>query len=203
MLANNPTNNTTDHKYEKPASMQITQSSIPDLLIAKSTSFKDHRGSLTRLFCLDALSAFTKLEPITQINFVRTLKVGSIRGFHFQYPPHSEQKMVRCLKGRVWDVAVDLRAGSSTFLQYHAQELSADDLTMLVIPKGFAHGFQTLEEDSEMLYLHTADYAPDAQGGVHPSDPLLGINWPLPIVNLSATDKSHALLTTDYKGISI
>ena len=183
--------------------MQITQSSIPDLLIAKSTSFKDHRGSLTRLFCLDALSAFTNIKPITQINLSRTLEVGSVRGLHFQQPPHAEQKMVRCLKGRVWDVVVDLRAGSNTFLKWHAQELSSDEFTMLVIPEGFAHGFQVLEEDSEMLYLHTANYAPTAQGGVRPDDPLLNIGWPLPIVNLTASDKSHPLLTDGYKGITV
>ncbi len=183
--------------------MQITQSSIPDLLIAKSTSFKDHRGSLTRLFCLDALSAFTNIKLITQINLSRTLEVGSVRGLHFQQPPHAEQKMVRCLKGRVWDVVLDLRAGSNTFLKWHAQELSSDEFTMIFIPEGFAHGFQVLEEGSEMLYLHTANYEPTAQGGVRPDDPMLNINWPLPIVNLTATDKSHALLTANYQGITV
>ena len=183
--------------------MQITHSPIPDLLIAKSTSFKDHRGSLTRLFCLDTLSGFTNIKPITQINLSCTREVGSVRGLHLQYPPHAEQKMVRCLKGRVWDVVVDLRAGSNTFLKWYAQELSADEFTMIIIPEGFAHGFQVLEEDTEMLYLHTANYAPAAQGGVRPDDPLLNINWPLPIVNLTATDKSHTLLTSDYKGITV
>ena len=183
--------------------MQITQSLIPDLLIVRSASFQDNRGSLTRLFCFDALSAFTNVKPITQINLSCTLEVGSVRGLHLQHSPHAEQKMVRCLKGRVWDVAVDLRAGSDTFLKWHAQELSSQEFTMMFIPEGFAHGFQVLEEGSEMLYFHTANYAPAAQGGVRPDDPLLNINWPLPIVNLTATDKSHALLTADFTGIAV
>ena len=111
--------------------------------------------------------------------------------------------MVRCLKGRVWDVAVDLRAGSPTFLQHYAQELSAVNALMLVIPEGCAHGFQVLEPDSELLYLHTASYAPSAEGGVRFDDPLLNLLWPLTVTDLSERDKKHPLLDKNFLGIKL
>ena len=117
-------------------------------------------------------------RQIVQVNQSCTRTVGAVRGMHYQHEPHAEMKLVRCLKGKVWDVAVDLRAGSSTFLQWHAVELSAEKARMIVIPEGFGHGFQVLEEDSELLYLHTAHYAPFAEGGVRPMDPRLSIAGP-------------------------
>jgi dTDP-4-dehydrorhamnose 3,5-epimerase len=112
-------------------------------------------------------------------------------------------KMVRCLKGRVWDVVVDLRAGSRTFLQWHAQELSPQADCMLVIPQGCAHGFQVLEAESELLYLHTAFYEPAAEGAVRYDDPRLGITWPLPVTDLSERDKNHALLSNEFAGLHV
>jgi dTDP-4-dehydrorhamnose 3,5-epimerase len=107
------------------------------------------------------------------------------------------------MKGKVWDVAVDLRAGSPTFLKWHAVELSADNSLMLVIPEGFAHGFQVLEIDSELLYLHTAAYRQDAESGVRPTDPLVDIAWPLEIRDLSARDSQHALLSHNFPGLPL
>jgi dTDP-4-dehydrorhamnose 3,5-epimerase len=112
-------------------------------------------------------------------------------------------KLVRCMRGRVWDVVVDLRQGSPTFLQWQAIELSAANALMVAIPEGCAHGFQSLESDSEMLYLHTAFYAPGAEGGVRHDDPRLGIEWPLPVVDLSVRDVAHALLTPEFQGIHL
>jgi dTDP-4-dehydrorhamnose 3,5-epimerase len=111
-------------------------------------------------------------------------------------------KMIRCLRGRVWDVVVDLRAGSATFLRWHAEELSAADGRMLVVPEGLAHGFQVLEPESELLYLHTACHAPSAEAGVHPQEPRLRIEWPLPVQGLSARDQSHPWLAADFPGIA-
>ncbi len=116
------------------------------------------------------------------------------------HPPHAEMKLVRCLRGRVWDVAVDLRAESPTFLHWHAEELSPDNHRMVVIPEGCAHGFQVLTPDSELLYLHTAFYAPDAEGGVRHDDPALGIRWPLPVTDLSPRDRSHPLIDAGDRG---
>ena len=109
---------------------------------------------------------------------------------------------MRCLAGRVWDVAVDLRAGSPTFLRWHAEELSAGNTRMLVIPEGCAHGFQALEEDSTLLYLHTEFYAPEFEGGVRHDDPRLGIPWPLPPTDISERDRGHPQLTRDFAGIA-
>jgi dTDP-4-dehydrorhamnose 3,5-epimerase len=108
---------------------------------------------------------------------------------------------VRCLKGRVWDVAIDLRANSPTFLQWHAEELTPANTRMMVVPEGFAHGFQVLEPDSELLYLHTAFYTPSAEGGLRHDDPSLGITWPLAVADLSARDANHPSIGQDFQGI--
>ena len=129
--------------------------------------------------------------------------VGAVRGLHFQHPPHAEMKLVRCLKGKVWDVAVDLRAGSSTFMQWHAEEMSPKNSRMLVIPEGCAHGFQVLEKNSELLYLHTSFYAPGFEGGVLFSDPRLNISWPLPVTDLSERDRHHPLIAPDFMGLIV
>jgi dTDP-4-dehydrorhamnose 3,5-epimerase len=142
-------------------------------------------------------------RPIVQINHSCTTRVGAIRGLHFQYPPHAEMKLVRCLRGRVWDVAVDLRTGSPTFLRWHAEELSPRNARMLVIPEGCAHGFQVLDPDSELLYLHTASYAPPFDGGVRFDDPRLDIDWPLPLTDLSERDRCHAFLKADFSGLVV
>jgi len=122
---------------------------------------------------------------------------------HFQYAPHAELKMVRCLRGRVWDVAVDLREGSPTLLQWHAQELSETNLMMMVIPEGCAHGFQALEPNSELLYLHTAMYHKPSESAVRYDDPRLSIPWPLPVTDVSDRDQNHSLLLDSFPGISL
>ena len=161
----------------------------------------DGRGFLSRLFCAEEFAPFFGDRRIEQINVTFTGEVGVVRGLHFQYPPQSEMKLVCCLRGEVWDVAVDLRAGSPTFLRWHAERLSGENGRCLLIPEGFAHGFQTLSADVELLYLHTAAYAPDAEGGLNPLDARLGISWPLAISNLSDRDRSHALLDETFTGI--
>lgn len=160
----------------------------------------DVRGNLSRLFCADELAAAGWIWSVAQINHTYTARAGTVRGMHYQRPPHVEAKLVTCIRGRVWDVAVDLRAGSPTFLQWCAHELSADNLTALFIPPGCAHGFQALTDDVELLYLHSAAYAPQAEGGLRPTDPSLGITWPLPIAELSARDAGHPLLATLFFG---
>lgn len=179
----------------------ITSLPLPGLKLVRRQLVGDSRGWLTRLFCADELHDAGWDRPISQINHTRTAERGAVRGLHFQYPPHAELKLVSCISGEVWDVAVDLRAGSPTFLQWHAERLSAADATALLIPEGFAHGFQTLTADAELLYCHSAPYAPAAEGGVHPLDPALGISWPLPVVALSPRDTGHAPLTESFAGI--
>lgn len=163
----------------------------------------DERGFLARLFCADDLAPAGWKKPIMQINHTATAKRGTLRGMHYQRPPHAEMKLVSCIRGEVFDVAVDLRADSPTFLQWHAETLSAENGRALLIPEGFAHGFQTLSDDCEMLYLHTAAYAPEAEAGLRVEDPRLGIAWPLPVAEMSARDRSHPLLTPQFAGMDV
>lgn len=163
----------------------------------------DSRGFLCRLFCADELASTGWHKPIAQINHTYTAKRGTVRGMHFQYPPHAEMKLVSCIRGEVWDVAVDLRVGSPTFLHWHAERLSVENGCALLITEGFAHGFQALTGDVELLYCHSEAYATAAEGGLNPTDPRLGIAWPLAITELSARDAGHLLITSDFEGIRV
>lgn len=163
----------------------------------------DERGSFARLFCTTELAGLVGRRSIVQINHSKTSRVGAVRGLHYQLPPHAEMKLVRCIRGKVWDVAVDLRAGSATLLRWLAVELSADNGRMLAIPEGCAHGFQVLEPNSELLYLHTNEYAPQHEGGLSPLESRLSIQWPLSVVDLSERDQTHPALPENYTGIEL
>lgn len=163
----------------------------------------DARGFLSRLYCADELAPLGWQGPVAQVNHTRTGQRGTVRGMHYQLPPHAEVKLVTCLRGAVWDVAVDLRAGSPTFLQWHAELLSEDNARALLIPQGFAHGFQTQTDDVDMLYCHSAAYVGHAEAGLNPADPRLAIAWPLPVQGLSARDAGHALLGADFEGVRL
>lgn len=171
--------------------------------MVETTPFQDSRGAFARWYCERELAEIIGNRQIVQINHSRTVAMGAVRGLHFQKPPHAEMKLVRCIKGRVWDVAVDLRQGSPTYLKWHAEELSPENARMMVIPEGFAHGFQVLEPESELLYLHTAFYAPEFEGGVRLDDPALDISWPLPFADVSERDQSHPLIDQDFVGLSV
>ena len=182
--------------------MNIEATAIADLMLVETSAHADARGAFSRLFCQQELSALIGPRRIVQINHSRTAAVGSVRGLHYQNPPAAEMKMVRCLKGRVWDVAVDLRRDSATFLRWHAAELSQDNMRMMVIPEGCAHGFQVLEANSELLYLHTAAYTPEAEGGVRYDDPVLGVPWPLAVTDISRRDAGLAPIEPAFEGLS-
>jgi len=122
---------------------------------------------------------------------------------HFQYPPKAEIKIVKCLYGSVFDVAIDLRKNSPTLLQWHGEVLSAENKKMIYIPEGFAHGFQTLENNSELLYLHTEFYSPKYEGGIRYNDPRINIKWPLEISYISNRDNEFNLLDNNFLGISV
>lgn len=180
--------------------MKIIDTPIAGVKIVESEPRADHRGSFARWYCEKELAPVLDDRRIVQINHSKTLKTGSIRGMHFQKAPHAEMKFIRCLRGRVWDVALDLRAGSPTLLQYHAVELTPASNRMFVIPEGCAHGFQVLEDDCELLYLHTAFYEPSSEGGVHYADPRANIAWPLPAGDLSERDKTYPPLDSGFGG---
>jgi dTDP-4-dehydrorhamnose 3,5-epimerase len=179
----------------------IQATPISGVFTVDTTPFGDHRGAFARFFCQTELTAVIGSRTILQINHSRTGSTGAIRGLHFQHTPHAEMKLIRCLKGRVWDVAVDLRYNSPTFLQWHAEELSHENMRMMVIPEGCAHGFQVLEPDSELLYLHTAMYHKASEGAVRYNDRQLSIPWPLPLTDISERDQNHPLLTASFGGI--
>jgi dTDP-4-dehydrorhamnose 3,5-epimerase len=166
--------------------MKIHPTPIPDLVIAESIAFKDERGAFARLFCDQELSSVIGQRKIVQINHSCTEAVGAVRGLHFQQAPYAEMKLVRCLKGKVWDVAVDLRPHSPSYKHWHAQELSPHHVNMIVIPEGFAHGFQVLEAGSELLRY---------------DDPELAIAWPLTVTDISVRDSSHAYIDKSFRGI--
>lgn len=154
----------------------------------------DSRGWLMRLNCADSYAHESLNTNWTQINQTYTATCGTLRGMHFQRPPHAEVKLVRCIRGKVWDVAVDLRAGSPSYGRWVGLELSAERSNALYIPEGFAHGFQSLSHDVEMIYLHSTDYAPAAEGGVHYACPDLAIDWPLEIKLVSDRDAALPFL---------
>ena len=181
--------------------MKLTPTTLPGVMVAKTTYFTDHRGAFARLYCERELASVIGKRHIVQINYSRTTAVGAVRGLHFQCPPHAEMKLVRCIRGRVWDVAVDLRARSPTLFRWHAEEITPENAHMVVIPEGCAHGFQALEPDSELLYLHTAAYAPESEGGISHNDPRLAITWPLSVTDISKRDNAFPLIDADFIGI--
>ena len=160
--------------------------------------FVDHRGSFLNAFRFQesAFYSFWGDRAISQVNLSRTESIGVVRGLHMQASPYSEAKLVRCIRGRVWDVAVDLRSGSTTFGEWHAVELTPSSATALLIPEGCAHGFQVLEPSSELLYLHSQPWVPEAEAGVRFDDPQLSIPWPLEPVGLSERDLNLPLIAS-------
>jgi dTDP-4-dehydrorhamnose 3,5-epimerase len=181
---------------------ELLETPLSGLNIIQRKASSDDRGFLSRLFCSEELSRVGWNRPIAQINHSFTRQQGALRGMHYQMLPHTEKKLVSCVRGSVWDVAVDLRKGSSSFLQWFGQELSADNQTALLIPEGFAHGFQVLSDGgAELIYLHSAHYSSSHEAAVSALDPKIGISWPLAISDLSYRDRSHDLITEDFLGV--
>ena len=179
------------------------QTGIAGLCLAVSRRVSDERGEFARLFDADLLAPVHAARPIVQVNRSVTRQPGSVRGLHFQRAPALEAKWVRCLRGRVFDVIVDLRAGSPTFARWHAVELSDQNQRQVLIPPGCAHGFQTRADHCELLYQHSAAYAPQCEDGVRHDDPRLAIVWPEPVTEQSPRDRGFALLSADFKGVRI
>jgi dTDP-4-dehydrorhamnose 3,5-epimerase len=164
---------------------------------------RDHRGWFSRFFCQKELYELNGGREIQQINSSFTIKCGSIRGLHFQYPPRVEDKIVRCVSGRVFDVMVDIRKGSPTLGQWHGVILDAAEMNMIYIPGGFAHGFQTMDENCQMLYLHTEFHAPECEGGFRYDSPMLNIPWPIKVTDLSERDKYLECLDSSFGGLKL
>lgn len=175
---------------------------LPGVFLLAPEPREDSRGLFARVFCTDELAGLLAGRHVVQINHSRTRLRGALRGMHFQHPPAAEMKFVRCVRGAAYDVVVDLRAGSPTFLGWFGATLSPENMQTMVVPEGCAHGFQTLEPDTELVYLHTAPYTPALDGGVRHDDPRLGIAWPLPVAETSPRDAAFPLLDANYPGIT-
>jgi dTDP-4-dehydrorhamnose 3,5-epimerase len=156
----------------------------------------DERGFFARSYCAREFEAHGLDPRVAQCNISWNPRRGTLRGMHFQRPPHAEAKLVRCTAGALWDVALDLRPGSPTFCRHFGVELSAGNRRMLYLPEGFAHGYQTLADDTEVFYQVSAAYAPDHGGGVRWDDPAFGIAWPLPVTMIADRDRTYP----DFRG---
>lgn len=183
--------------------LQLCALPLEGLQLLRHRSHQDARGRFSRLFCEGSLELADCPFHVRQINLSVTRERGTVRGLHFQYPPHGESKLITCLRGRIWDVAVDLRRGSPTFLHWHAEWLEEGDGQSLLIPPGFAHGFQAASDCVELLYLHSVDYSPAHEGGLSVNDPRLAIDWPMPVGNLSPRDAGHPWLQDSFQGVEI
>lgn len=183
------------------ARFKFIETPINGLKVVERQLARDNRGFFSRFFCAEEMAEVGFCMPIAQINHTLTARAGAVRGLHYQHPPHAEDKFVSCLRGEIFDVAVDLRRGSPTFLQWHGEILSASNATSLLIPQGFAHGFQALTDDCELLYLHSRAYAATAEGALNVRDPTLGIEWPLPLTDLSERDSRHPHVADEFTGL--
>ena len=182
---------------------EIRLSEIEGVVYAAPAPHKDERGYFERLFCENIFAELGVKKRIVNINHSFSKNQGTVRGLHFQIAPFSETKIIICLKGSIFDVATDIRRGSPTFLKYHSEVLSADKRNMLIIPEGVAHGFQTLEDDVELIYLHTAHFAKVCERSLKYDDPKIGIKWPLDIIWLSQQDRQAKLIDDNFNGIDV
>jgi dTDP-4-dehydrorhamnose 3,5-epimerase len=182
--------------------MRFTETILKDSYLIVPDLFEDHRGFFSRWYCNHEFGERGLTTGFVQCNHSGTTGKGSIRGMHFQLPPHAEVKLVKCVAGKIFDVIIDIRQGSPTFLKWFGTELSAENKTMLYIPKGFAHGFQTLTEEAEIFYMVSSTYKKEAESGVRYNDPMIGIEWPLPLLKISEKDQQIPMLDSQsFKGI--
>jgi dTDP-4-dehydrorhamnose 3,5-epimerase len=181
--------------------MIFTPTSLVGSYVIDLEPRSDERGWFARYYCKDEFQKIGHTKEWVQMNHSVTNKKGSIRGMHFQVHPYKEIKMLRCIAGSVYDVIIDLRKGSATFLQWIGVELSATNKKMLYIPEGFAHGFQCLDDNCELTYHHSDFYQPGAEAGIRYNDPLVNIKWPLPLTVISPRDEEHHFLNENFKGI--
>lgn len=181
--------------------MKFFPTSLSGACIIEPQPFSDERGWFARTYCKQEFAQIGHEGEWVQLNHSYTSKKGTIRGMHFQAPPYQEIKMVRCIAGAVYDVIIDVRKNSPTFLQWLGIELTASNKKMLYIPAGFAHGFQCLTNDCELLYHHTEFYTPNSEGGIRFDDPKVNIQWLLPVSIISTRDAGHPYLSENFKGI--
>jgi dTDP-4-dehydrorhamnose 3,5-epimerase len=177
--------------------LKFIETPLAGLYVVEIEPVIDDRGFFARSFCARDFRAHGLEPTLVQCNISFNNKAGTLRGLHFQAPPHEEAKLVRCTRGAIYDVAVDIRPNSHTHLKWYAAELTSENGRMLFIPQGFAHGFQTLVDKSEIFYLMSEFYQPESGRGLRWDDPILGINWPIADLIISEKDRTYPLI--DYK----
>ncbi len=183
--------------------MKFKETELKGLYIIDLQPFQDERGYFSRIFCKREFREAGIECDFVQTNHSVTHRKGAIRGMHYQKQPDAEAKLIRCVHGAVLDFAIDLRRGSDTFLKFFSVELSERNNNMIYIPQGFAHGFQTLEDQATLIYQHSAYYNPSSEGGIHYDDPKVGIDWPLAITDVSEKDKKHIFMEDSFAGILV
>lgn len=183
--------------------MKFIETKLAGCFVIEPSKISDERGLFARTFCKNEFYEIGFEKEFVQFNHSYNKKKGTLRGMHYQNAPFCETKLIRCMHGGVVDVAVDLRENSSTFLQHFKIELTADNLLSILIPEGFAHGFQTLTDNSVMIYHHTEFYNHDSDAGLRFDDPKLNIIWDLSPVMVSEKDKSYNLIDNNFKGINL
>ncbi len=174
--------------------MRMTETKLKGAFVIDVDRREDNRGFFGRMFCQNEFAMHGLNSRIAQANVGSNIRQGTVRGMHFQYPPAAETKYVRCTRGAILDIIVDLRPESPTYLEHVAVELSADNQRGLYIPERFAHGYQTLEDRTDTVYIVGEFYSPDMEGGLLYDDPRLGLTWPLPVTTISEKDARWALL---------
>ena len=179
---------------------KVSKTAVSGLHSVDRSLYQDSRGGFSRLFCPEEFGALGWSSEVRQINMSVTEQKGSVRGMHLQLGTSAEHKLVMCLRGSVFDVGVDLRRGSSSFLRWHGEILSAQNLRALLIPPGCAHGFQVLESNTQLVYVHDQYYRADSEAGIHPEDPRVSIAWPQEVRNLSIRDGNFEFITEDFVG---
>ena len=176
--------------------MNFKETKLKGAFIVDLAKIEDERGFFARAFCKKEFKTLGMNGDVVQANMSFNTYAGTLRGMHYQVDPAPETKLVRCIRGSIVDVIVDLRADSPTFLKHISVELTAENRTALFVPANFAHGFQTAEDDTEVIYLVSGYYTPECERGLRHDDPALSIEWPHPVEHLSDKDKQWPLLKT-------
>lgn len=181
--------------------MTFSSTTLEGSYLVHPERFSDDRGWFARTYCANEFKQIGHRDEWVQMNHSYTAKRGTVRGMHYQLPPFREIKLVRCIRGKIFDVIVDIRKDSPTFLKWFGVELNDTEMKMLYIPEGFAHGFQSLSDDCELIYMHSEFYQPGHEGGIKYNDQLVNIQWPEDITVISNRDESHPALNENFKGI--
>jgi dTDP-4-dehydrorhamnose 3,5-epimerase len=181
--------------------MIFEPTSLQGSYLIKLQPILDERGFFVRTFCKKEFEVIGHEKEFVQMNQSYNKLKGTLRGMHYQLPPHQEIKLVRCISGSVYDVIIDMRKDSPTYLQYFGTELSAENFCMMYVPEGFAHGFQTLADHTSLVYHHTAVFAPGSEAGLRFDDQRIGINWPMPVACISEKDQQYPYMAESFNGI--